>query len=59
VPNSSGNTGFADKRAAYSDALSGDSVSIDTDLAELIAVWPALPEATRKSILATARAVAK
>jgi len=32
--------------------LSGNSVPIDPVLAELIAVWPTLPEATRQTVLA-------
>jgi hypothetical protein len=48
---SSGNQGVTLQGGAKSGALSGDSASIDPDLAEVIRAWPTLPEATRRQVV--------
>ena len=54
--NSSGNTGSDVRRDANSDAVCGDSIPIDPDLAAVVAAWPTLPESTRAAVLALVRA---
>ena len=54
-----GNTGVSEKSCAESGAMGAENGPVDPDLAAVVAVWPTLPEPTRRKIVAMVQEAAE
>lgn len=55
---SSGNTALSGRGGAESGAVGARGGAIDSELAEVVAAWPALSDDTRQAVLVIARKAA-
>ncbi len=58
-PKSSGNPGCRPEGGAESGAVGAQSAPFPPDLAAVVAVWPTLPEATRRQVIGLVKAADK